>query len=148
VIDPSWSLAGVLTFIAIAGIGVGGYVLPLAIVADVFDEDELESGKRREGAFFGVWTLVMKLAAAAGIAIAGVLLPYLGHVPGAAQQTPGAIWAMKLAWGPLPAVFFVLTILVVRRFPLTQERVHAIQAELAARRPGIVRASGARTVES
>ncbi|MCT6647198.1 MFS transporter, partial [Enterococcus faecalis] len=84
-------------FIVIAGVGVGGYVLPLAIVADVFDEDERESGKRREGAFFGVWTLVMKLAGAAGIAIAGVLLPYLGYVPGAAQQTPGAIWAMKLA---------------------------------------------------
>lgn len=144
-IDQTWPLAGVLAFIVVAGIGVGGYVLPLAIVADVFDEDELESGKRREGAFFGVWTLVMKLAGAAGIAISGVLLPYLGYVPGAAQQTPDAIWAMKLAWGPLPAVFFVLTILVVRRFPLTQARVHAIQAELAARRPGIARASGARS---
>lgn len=146
VIDASWPLAGVLAFIVIAGIGVGGYVLPLAIVADVFDEDELESGWRREGAFFGVWTLAMKLAGAAGIAIAGVLLPWLGYVPGAAQQTPEAMWAMKLAWGPLPALFFVLTILVVRRFPLTQERVHEIQAELAARRRGGVPASGARSL--
>jgi glycoside/pentoside/hexuronide:cation symporter, GPH family len=145
VINASWPLAGVLAFIVIAGIGVGGYVLPLAIVADVFDEDELESGKRREGAFFGVWTLAMKLAGAVGIALSGLLLPWLGYVPGAAAQTPDAIWAMKLAWGPLPAVFFVLTVLVVRRFPLTQQRVHEIQAELAARRPGVTRASGART---
>lgn len=143
VITAGWSLAAVMTFIVLAGMGVGGYVLPLAIVADVFDEDELESGKRREGAFFGVWTLAMKLAAALGIALAGVLLPYLGYVPGAAQQTPAAIWAMKLAWGPLPAVFFAMTILVVRRFPLDQTRVHAIQAELAKRRPGVTRASGA-----
>lgn len=139
IVDAGWSLTAVLTFIVIAGMGVGGYVLPLAIVADVFDEDELESGKRREGAFFGVWTLAMKLAAAVGIAFAGVLLPYLGYVPGAAQQTPDTIWAMKLAWGPLPALFFVATILVVRRFPLDRERVRAIQAELAARRPGAVR---------
>lgn len=147
-IDQTWPLAGVLAFIVVAGIGVGGYMLPLAIVADVFDEDELESGRRREGAFFGVWTLAMKLAGAAGIAIAGVLLPWLGYVPGAAQQTPEAIRAMKLAWGPLPAAFFVLTVVVVRRFPLTQERVHAIQAELARRRPGVVRASGARSLDA
>ena len=127
----------------VAGLGVGGYVLPLAIVADVFDEDELESGKRREGAFFGIWTLAMKLAAALGIAIAGLLLPYLGYVPGAEQQSAETMWALKLAWGPLPALFFVGTILVVRRFPLDQARVHAIQAELAARNPGVVRASGA-----
>ena len=146
VIDASWPLAGVLAFVGVAGIGVGGYVLPLAIVADVFDEDELESGRRREGAFFGVWTLAMKLAGAAGIAISGVLLPYLGYVPGAAQQSAEAIRAMKLAWGPLPAVFFVLTILVVRRFPLTRQRVHEIQAQLAARRPGVARASGARAL--
>ena len=144
-IDPSWPLGGVLAFIVVAGIGVGGYVLPLATVADVFDEDELESGKRREGAFFGVWTLAMKLAGAAGIAISGVLLPSLGYVPGAAEQSADAIWLMKLAWGPLPAIFFVVTILVVRRFPLTQQRVHEIQAELAARRPGVARASGARS---
>jgi GPH family glycoside/pentoside/hexuronide:cation symporter len=146
IIDPSWPIGGVLAFIMIAGIGVGGYVLPLAIVADVFDEDELESGKRREGAFFGVWTLAMKLASAAGIAIAGVLVPYLGYVPGAPQQSPDAIWALKLAWGPLPAVFFVLTVVVVRRFPLTQARVHEIQAALAARRPGVARAPGVRSV--
>jgi len=143
IVTAGWPLPAVLAFIVLAGMGVGGYVLPLAIVADVFDEDELETGKRREGAFFGVWTLAMKLAAALGIALAGVLLPYLGYVPGAAQQSPEAIWAMKLAWGPLPALFFVVTLLVVRRFPLDQERVRAIQQELAARRPGVVRASGA-----
>ena len=140
IVNAGWPLPAVLAFIVLAGMGVGGYVLPLAIVADVFDEDELESGRRREGAFFGVWTLAMKLAAALGIALAGVLLPYLGYVPGAPHQSAETIWAMKLAWGPLPAVFFVLTILVVRRFPLDQERVRAIQAALAARRPGVVRA--------
>jgi Na+/melibiose symporter-like transporter len=133
-IDPAWSPGAVLAFVFVAGMGVGGYVLPVAIVADVFDEDELESGRRREGAFFGVWTLAMKLAAAVGIALAGILLPHLGYVPGAAHQTPETILCMKLAWGPLPAVFFVVTLLVVRSFPLDQARVQAIQSELAARR--------------
>jgi GPH family glycoside/pentoside/hexuronide:cation symporter len=132
-VDPSWPFAAMLAFIVLAGLGVGGYVLPLAIVADVFDEDELDSGRRREGAFFGVWTLVMKLAAAAGIALAGVLLPHLGYVPGLAHQAPETVSALKLAWGPLPALFFVATLLVVRKFPLSRERHREIRAALAAR---------------
>jgi Na+/melibiose symporter-like transporter len=43
---------------------------------------------------------------------------------------------MKLAWGPGIAVFFLLTLLVVRRFPLTLERHRAIRDALVARRSG------------
>ncbi len=132
-LDVDWPLAATLGFTVLAGIGVGGYVLPLAIVADVFDEDELESGRRREGAFFGVWTLVMKLASAVGIALAGLLLPYLGYVPGLDEQSPETILFLKLAWGPLPALFFVATLLVVRNFPLTRERHGEIRAALEKR---------------
>jgi GPH family glycoside/pentoside/hexuronide:cation symporter len=136
VLSADLPFAALLGFVVLAGLGVGGYVLPLAIVADVFDEDELDSGRRREGAFFGVWTLTMKLAAALGIALAGLLLPQLGYVPGAVQQTPETIWALKLAWGPLPALFFVATLLVVRRFPLSRERHREIRAALAERAQG------------
>jgi len=133
-IDPSWPFAATLGLIALAGLGVGGYILPVAIVADIFDEDELASGRRREGAFFGVWTLVMKLAAAAGIATVGLVLPTLGYQAGLERQTPETMWALKLAWGPGIAVFFVLTFLLVRRFPLTAERHRAIQEALRARK--------------
>ncbi|HEY8514634.1 MAG TPA: MFS transporter [Candidatus Binatia bacterium] len=134
-VNPSWPIAAMFAFIVLAGLGVGGYVLPLAIVADVFDEDELDSGRRREGAFFGVWTLTMKLAGAVGIALAGVLLPYLGYVPGQEQQSAETVLLLKLAWGPLPALFFVATLLVVRKFPLSRERHEEIRAALAARAP-------------
>jgi GPH family glycoside/pentoside/hexuronide:cation symporter len=140
-IDPTWPFAATLGLVFLSGLGVGGYILPVAIVADVFDEDELATGRRREGAFFGVWTLVMKLAAAAGIAIVGVLLPALGYQAGLERQTAETVWALKLAWGPGVAVFFVLTFLLVRRFPLTPERHRAIQQALRARRSGDLRYS-------
>jgi len=140
VIDASWPQWVFLAFILVSGLSVGGFVLPVAIVADVFDEDELESGRRREGAYFGVWTLVMKLGSAVGIALAGVLLPYLGYVPGAAQQTPETISMLKLAWGPVPALFLLAAFLVVRRFPLSRERHLEIQAALRARREGTTQA--------
>lgn len=133
-IDPGWPFAATLALIVLAGAGAGGYILPVAIAADIFDEDELATGRRREGAFFGVWTLVMKLAAAAGIAVVGVALPFLGYQAGLERQAPDTLWALKLAWGPGIAVFFVLTFLLVRRFPLTMERHRAIQQALRARR--------------
>jgi GPH family glycoside/pentoside/hexuronide:cation symporter len=133
-IEPSWPFAATLALIALAGAGAGGYILPVAIAADIFDEDELATGRRREGAFFGVWTLVMKLAAAVGIAVVGIVLPSLGYQAGLERQSPETLWALKLAWGPGIAVFFVLTFLLLRRFPLTMERHQAIQAALKARR--------------
>ena len=132
-IEPTWPFAATLGLVALAGAGAGGYILPVAIAADIFDEDELETGRRREGVFFGVWTLVMKLAAAVGIAVVGFVLPSLGYQAGV-QQSPETIWALKLAWGPGIAVFFVLTFLLLRRFPLTMERHRAIQTALRARR--------------
>ncbi len=127
-------LGAVLLFVGLSGFGAGGYVLPVAIVADIFDEDELETGQRREGSFFGVWTLVMKLASAVGIATAGLVLPALGYIPGADQQSAETLWLLKLAWGPLASFFFVLTIVVMRRFPITAHRHHQIQLALLARR--------------
>jgi Na+/melibiose symporter-like transporter len=71
-----------------------------------------------------------------GVGVVGVVLPFLGYQPGAERQTTDALWSLKLAWGPGVAVFFILTLLVVRRFPLTLERHRAIQEALIARRSG------------
>ncbi|HZR84894.1 MAG TPA: MFS transporter [Candidatus Binatia bacterium] len=133
IIGPALPFWVVLGFITLAGLGVGGYVLPVAIVADIFDEDELATGRRREGSYFGVWTLVMKLASAVGVALAGFVLPWIGYVPGAASQSPATITALKLVWGPGAAFFVLATLLVFRRFPLTRERHVEIQQQLAER---------------
>jgi GPH family glycoside/pentoside/hexuronide:cation symporter len=132
-IDPAVPMWIVFSFLVVAGMGVGGYVLPVAIVADIFDEDELATGRRREGSFFGVWTLVMKIASAVGVALAGIVLPLIGYVPGAAAQAPETLMALKLVWGPGASVFFVVTLLVFRRFPIDRARHLEIQRQLAER---------------
>ena len=57
----SYTLA--LIFVAISGIGYGGmlYFIYL-IVADPIDEDELKTGIRREGTFFGITNFFMRLS--------------------------------------------------------------------------------------
>ena len=120
-------------FIVFAGFGAGGYVLPVSIAADVIDYDELLSGQRREGAFFGLWTLTIKLVAALAIALVGVALDLIGYV---ANQTQSAftLWGLKMLYGPVPAFFFFLSWLAFRRFPLTRESHAEIQRQLQERR--------------
>jgi GPH family glycoside/pentoside/hexuronide:cation symporter len=118
----------------LSGLGNGGWmVLLAAITADVIDADELETHTRREGAYFGVWTLAFKWASAVASGIAGVALQLLGYVPNQ-PQSPETIAGIRLLYGPVPAVLMVVAFVVFWRFPLTRERHAEIRAVLDARR--------------
>ncbi len=131
---PDMSTFRMTAFLVLAGLGNGGWaVLPVAITADIIDTDELETHRRREGAYFGMWMLALKLATALGSGIVGLGLQVIGYVPNAAQSE-GAILGIKLLYGPIPAVFLLLGLVLFYRFPLTRERHAEVQAALAARR--------------
>jgi sugar (glycoside-pentoside-hexuronide) transporter len=134
-LTPDMSQVRMLFFLAIAGLGNGGWmVLPVAITADVIDFDELGSGLRREGAYFGVWTLVMKCAGALASGAVGVALELLGYLPNE-TQSESTILGIKVLYGPVPAAMMLFGFLVFLRFPLTRERHAEIQAALGVRRP-------------
>jgi glycoside/pentoside/hexuronide:cation symporter, GPH family len=134
VFSPDMSALRMGTFLVLAGLGNGGWaVLPVAITADIVDTDELETYRRREGAYFGMWMLALKLATGLASGIVGLGLQLVGYVPNAVQ-TDGAILGIKLLYGPIPAVILLLGLALFYRFPLTRERHAEVQAALAARR--------------
>lgn len=134
VFSPDMSTLRMSAFLVLAGLGNGGWaVLPVAITADIIDTDELETYHRREGAYFGMWMLALKLATGLASGAVGLGLQLIGYVPNAVQ-TESAILGIKLLYGPIPAVFLVVGLILFRRFPLTRERHAEVQAALAARR--------------
>lgn len=134
VFEPGMSAVRMGAFLLFAGLGAGGWaVIPVAITAAVVDTDELETGQRREGAYFGVWTLALKLANALAAGVVGMGLELSGYVPNTAQA-PGAILGIQLLYGPIPALFLLAGLVAFRRFPLTRERHAAVQEALARRR--------------
>ncbi|MGH7899530.1 MAG: MFS transporter, partial [Candidatus Binatia bacterium] len=135
-LGPESPRAFLFVFFAAAGFAAGGYMIPTSIAADVVDHDELATGQRREGAFFGLWTLSIKVVAAFAIAFVGISLDLLGYVPNQ-PQSASTLFGIRMLYGPVPALFLFLSLLIFRRFPLTRESHAEIHRELEARRTAL-----------
>ena len=127
----------VWVFAVAAGVGISAiYVLPWSIVPDCIEYDELKTGMRREGTFYGFVTFAQKLAAAAGIFLVGVQLGLLNYNPDAPRPRAAVLWAIRLLFGPVPACVVLLGILAAFFYPISKKRHEEIRAALKARSSG------------
>lgn len=129
-----------LGFLAGFGISVC-YLIPNAMLPDVIEYDELQTGQRREGVFYGFFVFLQKMALALATFVVGLALEAAGYVASAAGQPEpvqpeSALWAIRLAIGPLPALALVLGLILAWWFPITKARHQEILRQLAARRAG------------
>ncbi len=135
---PSGETNLVFVLAALAGVGVSAaHAIPLAILPDVIDWDELRRAQRQEAAYYSVITLIQKLVGALTIAVTGLALSATGYMANAAagaQQPASALWAIRLLTGPLPAAFFIAGIVLVSFYPISRERHARIVSLLEKRR--------------
>lgn len=130
-----------LTFFlaVIAGIGISvGYLVPWSMLPDVIELDQLETGQRREGVFYGFFVLLQKLGLALGMFISGWALELSGYIsstPGMPDpiQPASALLTIRFLIGPVSAFVVLLSFLAVRAYPITREKHAQIRAELAKR---------------
>jgi glycoside/pentoside/hexuronide:cation symporter, GPH family len=134
--DTTW----LLVIAALAGIGVSAaYVLPESLFADVIEWDELRTGRRQEGIFYGIRTLIRKLTGALVIFVTLQLLGTSGYVsppPGSIRfmQGDSALQMVRQLVSPLSAAIVCGTILLAWLFPLSREQYERIQRLLEQRR--------------
>jgi GPH family glycoside/pentoside/hexuronide:cation symporter len=113
----------------LAGFGVStAYLIPWSMIPDVVDLDELNTGKRREGIFYSFMVFLQKLGLAGGLFLVGQALEiagFLERVPGQAlpQQPDSAIFAIRFAIAPIPAIVLICGIILTYFYPIT-EAVH------------------------
>jgi glycoside/pentoside/hexuronide:cation symporter, GPH family len=122
---------------AVAGTGFATqYVMPFAIIPDVVEYDYSVNGVRREGVFYGMWTFLSKIGQAVGLALNGLILSLFGYreaIGGVISQQPdSALVGIRIISGPLPALFFIAGILVLRHYPITNEYYRQIQEKIHA----------------
>lgn len=123
----------------VAGVGVAtAYLIPWAMVPDVIELDELHTGQRREGIFYGFMVLLQKVGLALGLFWVGKALDSSGFITttaGAAipDQPASAVMAIRFAIGPVPTVFLILGVVLAHLYPITREVHGAILLQLAER---------------
>ncbi|MFZ3483600.1 MFS transporter [Sphingomonas sp. 3-13AW] len=112
--------------IVFAGLGRGALnYIPWATYNYMADVDEIVTGRRREGAFAGVMTLVRKLTQSAAVAGVTAIMSLGGFVSGATTQSPQAITTLAAILGVGTVGVLIAGVLVSFRFRLTPA-THAI----------------------
>ncbi|MCS7179517.1 MAG: MFS transporter [Anaerolineae bacterium] len=134
--------------LAVAGFGLSGpQTFTNILFAQVADEDELRSGVRREGAFFGINALLTKPAQSVALALIASILEASGFVPREAyggqiylDQPASALFGIKVLAGLIPGAALIVGAAILQWFPLrgrylteVQERVLRLHAEKHAR---------------
>lgn len=126
-----------LQLVASGGIGLCGaalWVMHGSMGADVMDFDELQSHKRREGAFSACSSWIMKASSALTMFLSGIVLNATGFDAQKAQQSAETVTNIRLSLAAIPSVGLAIALVMVLLYPLTRERMHEIRLQLETRR--------------
>lgn len=129
----TYAEGGILIFLVsiIMGAGIGGlFSLPLSMVADTVDYQELKEGKRSEGTYYGMLTFAYKVSHAVAIMIMGIILDNSGFDPKLLVQTPSTNTVLGLTIGIGGIVSFGIALLIYARYTLTRKEVENIQKKI------------------
>lgn len=111
----------------------GGVLLTRSLMADVVDEDELTTGTRRSGLFFGLLLTTSKVGVASG-PLALAVLGLVGFQAAAgSQNTPEALMALTVMFIGVPILLCLLGVLSLRNYPLDATRQAELHAAIEAR---------------
>jgi GPH family glycoside/pentoside/hexuronide:cation symporter len=103
----------------IVGFSYSGMMLIAPILmADVIDKDELKTGRRREGAYYGTNNLFTKPAQSIAAALTAMVLALTGYNQTTVFQDDLAQFGIKLNIGLIPAIFITIGIIVLLKFPI------------------------------
>jgi GPH family glycoside/pentoside/hexuronide:cation symporter len=136
---PAGQLALAYLLAILSGFGIAtAYIVPWAMVPDIIEFDQAETGERREGSYYAFFSFFQKAATGLVIWAMGQALAATGYItPEQGQALPNqpeaAVNAIRIFMGPIPAVMLLLAIVFAWRLKITRESHRAMLEELARR---------------
>ena len=133
-----------ILFILFFGIGYGAYYstadMPIPMVADCSDYELYRSGKYIPGIMGTLFALVDKLVSSLSSTVVGVAVAVIGLAELPTQYdryTPGMNWVVLVLFCVVPMIAWAATLIAMKNYSLTGERMKEIQAVNACRRDAI-----------
>lgn len=129
-ITPPGAFAIAAGFMVVAGLAQGGCILlTRSLMGDVVDDDEVRTGSRRSGLYYGLLLMTSKVGLAAGPLALVVLQLGAGFSARlGGDNSPAAMMALSVLFIGAPVLLCTAAALSLVRYPLDEAR----QAELAA----------------
>lgn len=132
----TWLLAGpdettAVLLLRAAGFGVisGGMLLMgNAMLQDVMDLDYRQTGKRKNGMFAGMYSLIEKITSGVGAQILGLVLSATGFDRLAPTQTESAVNGTYVTVAWIPAALMLLSLAVIYRYRLDERALESARA--------------------
>ncbi len=118
----------------LASFSLGGLaVLQWSMFPDTADHSEWKTGRRATGLLMAASLFSIKFGLALGGTILGWLLSLYGFQPNV-DQTKQTLLGIRLIISVYPAIFCLITIVIIWFYPLNQPMLDQISADLAERR--------------
>ena len=97
----------------------------------LIDLDTVKSGENRSGLFFSSWSLTSKLAGSIGTWLALTALSWISFNTGLdANNSPSQLFGLKFLFSTLPSFFFLTAIIIIWKYPITEEMHSKIRDQL------------------
>lgn len=122
----------------VAGLGFSSqWVCPHSMMPDVIEYDELATGERREGIYYGMNGMAGKITGALGSAICGWGLKLSGYVEGA-RQSAESLLGIRIMFALIPAVMLLICVPLLIKYPINRESHAKVVLELEKKRAALI----------
>lgn len=103
--------------------------MPYSIIHDIIEYDYSINKVRREGVFYGMWTLSSKVGQAFTLFLSGCILSFFGYIP-EIEKTVKVKSGITLLIGVIPAIFFIAGIIILFFYPINKKFYDQIIADI------------------
>ncbi|MDD4179806.1 MAG: MFS transporter [Candidatus Margulisbacteria bacterium] len=125
------TVASVRWAAACAGVGMAGFILLADIlIADVIDEDEINTGQRREGMFFGMNAFITRLAIGLNAFSISTVFIYCNYSPYVYTQSLAFHHGLRFLLAGCPAIALAIGFVIMILYPLAGQRLEGQKSKL------------------
>ena len=115
---PYGNIAVASIVLVFLGVNVGSTTtLYRSMMADVADIDEMETGQKRTGLFYALFTLTQKLGGAVAVGVIFWTLALIGFEP-RGENSPSTLLALSYVFVAVPVICNALVALIIWGFPI------------------------------